>query len=91
MLCGKCNKDNPADASFCEGCGWKLELICVLVGDSDDSRKLAVALQRAIDQIVVGFVAPGHEVLINGSPQSILATAKLALFRRVRTMWICAE
>ncbi len=28
MLCAKCNKDNPADASFCEGCGAKLELIC---------------------------------------------------------------
>jgi len=28
MLCAKCNKDNPADASFCEGCGAKLQLIC---------------------------------------------------------------
>src|SRR6202046_2458168 len=28
MLCARCNKDNPADASFCEGCGAKLELIC---------------------------------------------------------------
>ena len=28
MLCSKCNKDNPADASFCEECGAKLELIC---------------------------------------------------------------
>ncbi len=28
MLCPKCNKDNPADASFCEECGAKLELIC---------------------------------------------------------------
>src|SRR5580704_614111 len=28
MLCAKCNKDNPADASFCEDCGAKLELIC---------------------------------------------------------------
>src|ERR1700693_3133226 len=28
MLCAKCNKDNPSDASFCEGCGAKLELIC---------------------------------------------------------------
>src|SRR5882757_448394 len=28
MLCTKCNKDNPADASFCEGCGAKLELVC---------------------------------------------------------------
>src|SRR5271167_1914627 len=28
MLCANCNKDNPADASFCEGCGAKLELIC---------------------------------------------------------------
>ena len=27
MLCAKCNKDNPADASFCEECGAKLELI----------------------------------------------------------------
>jgi|SRR5580692_2449619 ribosomal protein L40E len=28
MLCANCNKDNPSDASFCEGCGAKLELIC---------------------------------------------------------------
>ncbi len=28
MLCAKCHKDNPSDASFCEGCGAKLELIC---------------------------------------------------------------
>jgi ribosomal protein L40E len=28
MLCSKCNYDNPADASFCEECGSKLELAC---------------------------------------------------------------
>jgi class 3 adenylate cyclase/ribosomal protein L40E len=28
MLCPKCHRDNPADASFCEECGAKLELIC---------------------------------------------------------------
>jgi class 3 adenylate cyclase/predicted ATPase len=28
MLCTKCNNDNPADASFCEGCGAKVELVC---------------------------------------------------------------
>src|SRR5260370_17814707 len=28
MLCAKCKKDNPADASFCEECGSKLELFC---------------------------------------------------------------
>ena len=28
MLCEKCSNDNPADASFCEGCGAKLELVC---------------------------------------------------------------
>ena len=28
MLCAKCNHDNSADASFCEECGAKLELIC---------------------------------------------------------------
>src|ERR1700687_5084171 len=28
MLCAKCNQDNPSDASFCEGCGAKLELVC---------------------------------------------------------------
>ena len=28
MLCSKCNYHNPADASFCEGCGSKLELAC---------------------------------------------------------------
>src|ERR1700681_1101228 len=28
MLCTKCNNDNPADASFCERCGAKLELAC---------------------------------------------------------------
>jgi class 3 adenylate cyclase len=28
MRCPSCNQDNPGDASFCEGCGAKLELIC---------------------------------------------------------------
>ena len=28
MLCTKCSNDNPGDASFCEGCGAKLELVC---------------------------------------------------------------
>src|SRR5580658_866134 len=28
MLCAKCDKDNPADAAFCEECGAKLELVC---------------------------------------------------------------
>ena len=28
MRCTSCNHDNPGDASFCEGCGAKLELIC---------------------------------------------------------------
>ena len=28
MLCAKCNHENSADASFCEGCGSKLELVC---------------------------------------------------------------
>src|ERR1700747_524625 len=28
MLCANCNKDNPSDASFCEECGGKLELVC---------------------------------------------------------------
>ena len=28
MICAKCSNDNPADASFCEGCGAKLELVC---------------------------------------------------------------
>src|SRR6266852_3800901 len=28
MRCPSCNHDNPGDASFCEGCGTKLELIC---------------------------------------------------------------
>jgi len=28
MLYEKCNNDNPSDASFCEECGAKLELLC---------------------------------------------------------------
>ena len=28
MRCPSCNHDNPDDASFCEECGAKLELIC---------------------------------------------------------------
>src|ERR1700756_2659954 len=28
MRCPSCNHDNPVDASFCEECGAKLELIC---------------------------------------------------------------
>ena len=28
MCCPSCNHDNPDDASFCEECGTKLELIC---------------------------------------------------------------
>ena len=29
MLCTKCSNDNPVDASFCERCGAKLELVCL--------------------------------------------------------------
>jgi class 3 adenylate cyclase/ribosomal protein L40E len=28
MLCAKCGNDNPVDASFCEGCGTTLDLVC---------------------------------------------------------------
>src|SRR5216684_3212543 len=28
MRCPSCHHDNPGDASFCEGCGARLELIC---------------------------------------------------------------
>jgi len=28
MRCPSCNYDNPGDASFCEGCGAKQELVC---------------------------------------------------------------
>ncbi len=28
IRCASCNRDNPADALFCEKCGAKLELIC---------------------------------------------------------------
>src|SRR5258707_8148368 len=28
MRCPSCHHDNPGDASLCEGCGAKLELIC---------------------------------------------------------------
>jgi class 3 adenylate cyclase len=28
MLCPACKRENPADASFCEQCGLKLELVC---------------------------------------------------------------
>src|SRR5260370_31949594 len=34
MRCAKCKKDNPADASFCEKCGSKLESICAACGSS---------------------------------------------------------
>jgi class 3 adenylate cyclase len=29
VQCTKCNRDNPADAQFCQGCGARLELVCV--------------------------------------------------------------
>ena len=32
MLCSKCKNDNPADASFCEECGSKLESRCASCG-----------------------------------------------------------
>ena len=32
MRCASCNRDNPADASFCEQCGAKLELSCPACG-----------------------------------------------------------
>ncbi|HSR58218.1 MAG TPA: zinc ribbon domain-containing protein, partial [Candidatus Binataceae bacterium] len=28
MHCAKCGTDNPADASFCEHCGTRLEALC---------------------------------------------------------------
>jgi class 3 adenylate cyclase/tetratricopeptide (TPR) repeat protein len=32
MLCGKCNSDIPADASFCMNCGAKVEIGCTTCG-----------------------------------------------------------
>jgi hypothetical protein len=49
MLCAKCNNDNSADASFCEGCGAKLELVCptcktLRVWEPDSARNAAPRL-----------------------------------------------
>jgi ribosomal protein L40E len=32
MTCAKCNRDNPADAQFCQRCGAQLELTCPACG-----------------------------------------------------------
>ncbi len=28
MTCAHCDRENPADAAFCSGCGQRLQLLC---------------------------------------------------------------
>ena len=37
MNCPSCGRDNAADASFCNGCGTKLELACENCGRGNSS------------------------------------------------------
>ena len=39
MRCPSCNHDNPVDASFCEECGAKLELICPPASITNQGRR----------------------------------------------------
>jgi hypothetical protein len=65
MLCARCNNDNPADASFCEGCGAKLELACPIC------KTLASAGARFCKKCGTALVATpsdSHQASLSESP-----------------------
>src|SRR6267154_4625291 len=75
MLCAKCSNDNPADASFCEGCGAKLELVC------PTCKTLASSGARFCKKCGTAFAAThpdSHPAAPSESPIRVTADASLA-------------
>ena len=63
MTCPRCQRENPADASFCEECGARLELACPACGEAARSgtkfcRKCGQALAQAGVSATAKFVSP---------------------------------
>ena len=66
MFCAKCGNDNPADASFCEGCGANLELIC------STCKTLASPGARFCKKCGTAFAAIGSDSSPTSPPESLI-------------------
>ena len=69
MLCPKCSNDNPADASFCERCGAKLELVCAACNASVSPgalfcKKCGTAISTAKPDARAGSHSPGSQIKV---------------------------
>jgi len=76
MRCAKCNQDNPSDASFCESCGWKLELTCPACKASlSPGARFCKKCGTAIGAAVLGQPAATLAKKSNDSPIRVAETA----------------
>jgi class 3 adenylate cyclase/tetratricopeptide (TPR) repeat protein/ribosomal protein L40E len=69
MLCTKCNNDNPADASFCERCGARLELVCPACNASVSPgalfcKKCGTAIGAAKPDALAASSSPGSQIKV---------------------------
>jgi class 3 adenylate cyclase/ribosomal protein L40E len=69
MLCAKCSNDNPADASFCERCGAKLELVCPACNASVSPgalfcKKCGTAIGAAKPDARAASPSPGSQIKV---------------------------
>src|SRR5215472_1085507 len=67
MHCPSCRTDNPADASFCEQCGTKLELVC-------PACKTALSLGARFCKKCGTAAAPGAASLMKSNDSLIRVT-----------------
>jgi class 3 adenylate cyclase/ribosomal protein L40E len=75
MLCTKCNNDNPADASFCERCGAKLELVCPVCNASVSPgalfcKKCGTAIGAAKPNALATSPSPGSQIKVTADASS---------------------
>jgi class 3 adenylate cyclase/ribosomal protein L40E len=69
VLCAKCSNDNPADASFCERCGAKLELVCPACNASVSPgalfcKKCGTAIGAAKPGALAASPSPGSQIKV---------------------------
>src|SRR5260221_7192356 len=75
MLCAKCSNDNPADASFCERCGAKLELVCPVCNASVSPgalfcKKCGTAIGAAKPNALAASPSPGSQIKVTADASS---------------------